>query len=61
MEKGLIHPMAKILGEGIRNDVKMGECIESHLPILLYDESSNAAQDYLETTRQFLQHFEALP
>jgi len=54
----LIHRKAEILTPYIRDCVRVAECSNFHLPVVLYRESSIGAQDYFELSGNFIKHIE---
>jgi len=54
----LIHQKAEILTPYIRDCVRVAECSNFHLPVVLYREGSIGAQDYFEVSGHFIKHIE---
>src|SRR5690606_24802465 len=56
----LVHSRAVILDPPIRTCVKVAECSTHHLPVIVYSENCNGAEDYTELTVNFIQQMEEL-
>lgn len=58
--KKLVHQKAKILSPPIRSCVKMAECSNFHLPVIVHAEDAISAIDYRALASNFLQHINSL-
>ena len=57
-ERGMIHAKTALLHPYIRNDVKVAESTNEHVPVVLYAPGCNGSQDYADLSQNFLTHFE---
>ena len=55
---GKIHPKAQCLHPYIRFNVHVAESTNEHLPVILHNEGSMGAMDYVDLTQNFIHHFE---
>lgn len=57
-KQNLIHPSADMFDTPIRDCVRVAECSNYHLPVIVYNDGSIGANDYLSLSMDFLNRME---
>ena len=54
----LVHEKVSVLQPSVRDCVRLAECTNFHLPVIVHNEQAISSQDYAALTNAFVTHFE---